>query len=346
MGTSFFYPYLRDFLPSSIFQSIWLNFLIPSNNETLDPILQTKAFCMNLSSPIGISSGFDINAVAFSKLLNLGSGFVELGPVLPSPEGYSLSPYSITENSLQITGPVSSFGVNSIKNYLKKDSNGPRGVNLLLSKQNMEIIPHMTDDDYKYSFMKLYHLTDFFTINLSQSEFGHTNYYERPYKYENLIRKLTEHRNFEIGLFAAFQSGLLDFVDIEPRKLYTPIYIKINASWNDIEGLVEKCVEYGIDGLIVGDENDDPEISRKVLEKAVKSSNNRLEIISFGGVNTGIEVLERIKTGAKAVQICNVLLCKGPWELKRIHQELTQKLREENFKDVESAFNFYNRKLI
>lgn len=343
MGAGPLYPYLRDFLPQSIFLSIWLNLLIPSDPVVPNPKLHTSAFNCPLTSPIGLSSGIDTNGVAISKLLNQGHSFIEIGPVVNSPEGFSSDSFHFNADSVAIVSSATCYGVNSIKKRLNAVKAGPRGVNLSVLKENLELIPHMLNEDYLALYLKLYHLADFFTLNLCSDGSKDLKLYQRPYKYQSLITAITEQRNFELGLCAAYLSGLIGFLDRWPRKVYTPIYIKIDCDWQDTQGLVDFCISSGVDGIIVGDLKDDKEASRQLLTKVVSQANDKLELISYGGIFDGLEVLERIKLGAKAVQILSVLLLKGPGHLAQIHKELAQALDQQGFKDVNSAFNHYSK---
>lgn len=340
---SFMYPFLRDHLSASLFHDIWLRYFIPNESIEHNESLKTKAIYMDLSTPIGISSGIDLDGISFAKLLNTGFGFVEIGPVCPSSEYSEDEYYSITEEKLQLTGPFTTFGAIWVKKNLIKYDQGPRGVNIVPTKENIDMVPHFTDDDYVFVLTKLYHFVDFFTINLCPNSFKRIGYYKRDNRYKKLIMKIVAQRNIEIGLFAATETGITEEIEGYFRRLYTPIYVKVNSNWEDLKGLVECCIENGIDGLVVGDEGEDLEKSREILRKVVELSKGKLEIISFGGIETGSEVLERIKMGAKLVQLYSILLRKGPREYFRIHQELLQSLSEQNLKSTNEAFNLYNK---
>lgn len=340
---SFMYSFLRDHLPASLFHDIWLRFFIPKDSTEPSEKLKTKAIYMNLSTPIGVSSGIDLDAVAYSKLLKTGLGFVEIGPVCPASEYSEEEYYSITEDTLKLTGPFTTFGTLWVKKNLVKSDKGPRGVNIIPSRENIDMVPHCTDDDYVFVISKLYNFVDFFTVNLCPNKFKRIGYYKRDNRYKGLISKVVAQRNVEIGLFAAVETGIVDETEGYFRRLYTPVYVKVNANWEDLEGLVECCIENGIDGLIVGDEEENIEKSREILKKVVNLSKGQLEIISYGGIETGTEVLERIKMGAKLVQLYSILLRKGLSEYFRIHQELLQCLSDQNLNSTAEAFNLYNK---
>lgn len=343
MGGSFMYPFLRDHLSASHFHDIWLRFLIPNESVAENESLKTRAIYTTLRSPIGIASGVDLDAVAYSKLLNLGFGFIEIGPVSPASEYFEQQYYSIAEDQFKVIGPITSFGAIWVKKNLVRNASGPRGVNLTPTKENIDLVPHYTDEDYIYSISKLYHLVDYFSINLCSNKFKRIGYYKKPNRYQGVIKKVIQQRNLEIGLFVANETGIIKETEGYFRRVYTPMYVKINSDWEDVQGLVECCIENGVDGLIVGDDSEDINKSREILKKVSKSSAGKLEIISFGGIESGSEVLERIKMGAKLVQLYSILLRKGPKEYFRIHEELLKSLSDEGFNSISEAFNHYNK---
>ena len=337
------YPFLRDHLSASHFHDVWLRFLIPTESVTENESLKTRGIYTTLSSPIGLASGIDLDAVAFPKLLGLGLGFIEIGPAAPASEYFDNQYYSISQDDFKVIGPITSFGAVWVKRNLVRNPSGPRGVNLTPTKENIDLVPHYTDEDYTYSISKLYHLVDYFSINLCSNKFKRIGYYKKAARYQGLIKKLVQQRNLEIGLFVANETGLIKETEGYFRRVYTPMYLKINSDWEDIQGLVDCCIENGVDGLIIGDDSEDITKSREALKKASKSSNGRLELISYGGIETGSEVLERIKMGAKLVQLYSILLKKGPKEYFRIHQELLTALSQEGFNSINDAFSHYNK---
>jgi dihydroorotate dehydrogenase len=342
MGGTFMYPLLRDFLPPSLFQDLWIRLLIPSKSEPTDPRLKTTGLMTRLNSPIGISSGLDLEGRAVGKLIKLGLGFVEIGPAAPTSEYFPSEHYKLTEESLERVGPISSFGALWVKKQLMRQPQGPRGVDLVPLRENIDSVPHTTDDDYIFSVNKLYSQVDYFSFNLCASEFLPVKFYQKTARLTKFLENITSQRFIEIGLRAAENTGLLPPEhEGKSRKIYTPFYIKVNQNWQDpqiLEELVETCVKFGIDGLIVGNEEENIEKSREILEKVCKISRGRLEIISFGGIRTGKEVLERLKRGARLVQIFSILLEKGPQEYQRIHQEFLEALSIEGYPSLQTIY--------
>lgn len=315
------YPLFRDSLPTTIFQDLWLRFLFLSGSEPEPTTVKSRGFKKDLSSPIGVSSGLTLDGSGLPNLVKLGLGWVEIGPVAPTSEYFVSEAYKFSEDKLERIGPFTSFGALWVKRKLLKYNEGPRGVDLVPLRENIDSVPHTTDDDFIYSVNKLYGLVDYFSFNLCASRFLPVKYYQKTKRFEKFLENISAQRELEIGLIAARKTGILKREDVEIRNIYTPFYLKVNAEWQDLKGLVETCIRFGIDGLIVGDEGEDIEKSRKILEEVSSFSQGKLEIISYGGIRTGAEVKERLKRGAKLVQIYPILLEKGPSEYSRIKQE-------------------------
>ncbi|OMJ68226.1 hypothetical protein SteCoe_34390 [Stentor coeruleus] len=341
MGSSFAYPLMRDYLPSSIFIEIWLRIMLPRSQNEPSDYLKTQCMGINFKSPIGAEAGVDINCTSKSKLFNLGLGFVEFGPVTPTAENKVSSFLKINAQEVIQIAPFRNSGGTWVKKQLLHNPSGPRGISLSPHGKNIEGIPHLTDEDFLSLIMNLYPVSDYLTINLCSSPFRKIDYYSKPYRYQNLLHKVSEYRDQEMGLQTAYETHLINFIEEKARRLCTPIFVKVNENWQDIEGLVSACLKFGFDGIIVGSEKQDAEISRKMIERVYKASDGKLVIISYGGIQTGKEVLERIKRGAKLVQIYHILFTEGPIGAQRIERELVEEMKKEGFKNVDEAVGTY-----
>ena len=204
-------------------------------------------------------------------------------------------------------------------------------------------VPHLTDDDFVFSLQELYPYTDYFTINLCPSPFYRIGYYRKPSRFSPLLQKLIAARDIEIGLQAASESGSDIPLSLTPRNLVPPILVKINNKWEEVEELVRTCVDLGIDGIVVGSDNDDTEAARELLERVFRAKGaGRLVLVSYGGIDSGKEVVERIRRGASLVQLYSVLLQKGSSEVSRIHSEVLEEMQRLGINRLEEAVgDFY-----
>ena len=75
-----------------------------------------------------------------------------------------------------------------------------------------------------------------------------------------------------------------------------------------------------------------------------KLTNGKLTIIGVGGVETGEDVLEKLKCGASLVQLYSAFIYDGPTLINRIKNELKEALKKEGFLSVEHTIGYYNKK--
>ena len=102
-------------------------------------------------------------------------------------------------------------------------------------------------------------------------------------------------------------------------------------------------MDLGIDGIVVGSDNDDTEAARELLERVFRAKGaGRLVLVSYGGIDSGKEVVERIRRGASLVQLYSVLLQKGSSEVSRIHSEVLEEMQRLGINRLEEAVgDFY-----
>jgi dihydroorotate dehydrogenase len=339
MGGTFAYGLFRDYTPSFLFHDVWLRLLLPSSPPpAASPLLSTDCFSLSFPSPIGAGPGLDPDAIGLRGLLSLGLGFVDVGPVAPSSEGSTLAPYRVTASSVALAHPERSSGAVFVRRQLALCAAGPRGATLVPLEENVAGLPHLTDDDYLYLFMKLCSVADFLTLSLSPTPFRKLQYYSRPFRLNSLIDKVIDCRDIEIGLKTAADCGLVPKDLEEGAKGYVPVMIRVNEMWEDVEGLVRVCGEKGVDGVVVGSDKDDKNEARAMLEKAYRAGKGKVVLVSYGGIDSGAEVLERVRRGASLVQLFSVMLTQGPGQAARIRAELEAELNKYGYKNIKEAF--------
>ncbi|MFN5614358.1 MAG: dihydroorotate dehydrogenase (quinone), partial [Brevundimonas sp.] len=62
--------------------------------------------------------------------------------------------------------------------------------------------------------------------------------------------------------------------------------------------------------------------AQAALEAAAAANAGRLTLIAAGGIESGRDVLDRLKSGASAVQFYSALVYGGPGLVRRLKQEL------------------------
>jgi dihydroorotate dehydrogenase len=77
--------------------------------------------------------------------------------------------------------------------------------------------------------------------------------------------------------------------------------------------------------------------STEVLARAARLAQGRLTLIGCGGIQTGADILSKLKAGASLVQLYTEFSFAGPALIPRLKRELLAALIQEGFSSVADA---------
>ncbi len=275
--------------------------------------------------PIGLAAGFDKNADCIKNLAKLGFDYVELGTCTPLPQSGNAKPrlFRLTEqNSI-----INRFGFNSkgaeyfVANLQKamQIKNRPLiGANIGKNKDSTSIT-----EDYLLMMQKVYPFCDYITINISSPN-------------TKGLRDIQQEEALDT---------LLDAINRQSNSLSTvhgfkrPIFLKIapDITQQQVAYISALCIKYKIDAIIAANTTirrdfgslQDPkyanftgqqgglsgallnEQSLNILSLFVKELNDKIAIISSGGIFSKEQVRQRLDAGAIGVQIYSAFIFKG-----------------------------------
>ena len=305
------------------------------------PSLRSRVMGLDFPNPVGLAAGFDKHAEVTDALLSLGFGFVEVGSITPRPQSGNPKPrvFRLPEDKAIINRyGFNSCGIKVAINRLKnrKKGIGIVGVNLGANKDSND-----PASDYVIGISKLTNLAGYFVINVSSPN---TPGLRSLQKQGSLAR-------------------LLDLVMTTRESLRppfpAPILVKV-APDLDIENqaeLVEVCVRYGVDGLIIGNTT----VTRPSLNSSHKNeegglsgrplfdlstyrlsqihglAQGRLALVGCGGIASGRDAYLKIRAGANLIQLYTGLVYEGPQLIKKIKKELVNFLLEDGYSNISQA---------
>jgi dihydroorotate dehydrogenase len=139
-----------------------------------------------------------------------------------------------------------------------------------------------------------------------------------------------------------------------------PLLIKLAPDLSDagLDAVVQTAVEEGAAGLIIsnttiarpqglrsrnalqaGGLSGAPLLGRstEVLARAARLAQGRLTLIGCGGIQTGADILSKLKAGASLVQLYTEFSFAGPALIPRLKRELLAALIQEGFSSVADA---------
>ena len=336
---------ILKFLPPELAHSFSIKALKYFNlkyDNINDPILSQHILGLDFPNPIGLAAGFDKNAEVISSMFSLGFGFTEVGTITPLPQNGNPKPrvFRLEEDK----GIINSLGFNNKgilkakKNLikLKSSSNKNRivGVNLGINKNSTDSI-----NDYLFGIESFCNLANYITINISSPNTVGLRDLQLRGKIENLIKQVVLKREKIDSL----------------TKI--PIFIKISPDLNDdqLRDIALISLANNIDGLIItnttinrpnnllsknknfkGGLSGKPlfQASNKILKKMYNLTNGQIILIGVGGISSGSDCYEKIKSGASLIQLYSALTFSGPSLISKIKKELVDLIKTDGYNNI------------
>ena len=336
---------ILKFLPPELAHSFSiqaLKYLNLKYDNINDPILSQHILGLDFPNPIGLAAGFDKNAEVISSMFSLGFGFTEVGTITPLPQNGNPKPrvFRLEEDK----GIINSLGFNNKgilkakKNLIKFKSSSNKnrivGVNLGINKNSTDSI-----NDYLFGIESFCNLANYITINISSPNTVGLRDLQLRGKIENLIKQVVLKREKIDSL----------------TKI--PIFIKISPDLNDdqLRDIALISLANNIDGLIItnttinrpnnllsknknfkGGLSGKPlfQASNKILKKMYNLTNGQIILIGVGGISSGSDCYEKIKSGASLIQLYSALTFSGPSLISKIKKELVDLIKTDGYKNI------------
>jgi len=336
---------ILKFLPPELAHSFSiqaLKYLNLKYDNINDPILSQHILGLDFPNPIGLAAGFDKNAEVISSMFSLGFGFIEVGTITPLPQNGNPKPrvFRLEEDK----GIINSLGFNNKgilkakKNLIKFKSSSNKnrivGVNLGINKNSTDSI-----NDYLFGIESFCNLANYITINISSPNTVGLRDLQLRGKIENLIKQVVLKREKIESL----------------TKI--PIFIKISPDLNDdqLRDIALISLANNIDGLIItnttinrpnnllsknknfkGGLSGKPlfQASNKILKKMYNLTNGQIILIGVGGISSGSDCYEKIKSGASLIQLYSALTFSGPSLISKIKKELIDLIKTDGYKNI------------
>jgi dihydroorotate dehydrogenase len=302
-----------------------------------DPALVVEILGRRFANPVGLAAGFDKNAVAVPALMHLGFGFVETGTVTPRPQPGNPRPRLFRLDADRAAINRLGFNNDGLDAYIARlgtlaNRHIPVGANVGINKDAAD-----PERDYPALIAAVAPLVDYVVINVSSPNTPGLRDLQGEVRLRAILRAVA--------------------VQVPHRP---PVLVKIAPDISDanLAGLVESCVEEGVQGLIVanttlarppglrslhsaeaGGLSGTPlfRLSTAVLARAFLLARGRLIFIGVGGISTGAEAFTKIRAGASLVQLYTALVFAGPALMPRLVRELGAALRAAGFARLQDA---------
>ena len=346
--TSLSLPLLRRLDPEAAHElaldALTLGVSVPLRRPEDDPALATRALGLRFSNPIGIAAGFDKNARVLRPMARIGFGFVEAGTVTPRPQAGNPKPrlFRLEEDRAVINRMgfnnqgIDRFAVRlaRLSRPLPSGRGGgagvPVGANIGINKTGAD-----PERDYPALVARVKPYVHYIVLNVSSPNTPG-------------LRGLQD---------AARLKGILDAIAARhPER--PPLLVKLAPDLEDdaIPAIVEAAVAGGAQGLIVsnttlarplnlqspnkgetGGLSGRPLAPRAIamLRLVAQVAAGRLTLVACGGIESGHDILERIRSGADLVQVYTAFAYEGPALVGRLKREMLSIMRHQGIESLD-----------
>ncbi|RBP31134.1 dihydroorotate oxidase A [Marinobacter pelagius] len=286
--------------------------------------LPVNVMGLDFPNPVGLAAGLDKNADHLDALGALGFGFIEVGTVTPRAQPGNPRPRMFRLPEHQAIINRMGFNNEGLEHLLHRvDHRHYRGILGINVGKNKDTPNEESESDYRKGIAAVYSRADYITVNVSSPNTPG-------------LRDLQ---------FGDSLKGLLEAIKDEQRRCeqetgkYVPIAVKIAPDMDDtgIRFVANALLDTGLDGVIAtnttisrdavaghrhadeaGGLSGDPvrEASLRVIQGLYAELGERLPIIGVGGITDGESAAEKVRAGAKLVQIYTGFIYKGPALIK------------------------------
>lgn len=289
------------------------------------PSKPIQLFGLTFKNQIGLAAGYDKDGLAIRGLAALGFGHVEIGTVTPKPQPGNPSPrvFRLVEDDAVINRMgFPSRGAEFVKQHLGRSNwNTVLGINI---GKNKETPNEAAETDYLALLKHFAPYADYLTVNVSSPNTAG-------------LRELQERKTLESLLLHLHQQRL---VEQEQLKKRIPILVKLSPDMTEagLDESLEAILNTHMDGVIVTNTTLGREglrssyrgetgglsgsplrvKSEAVLRQTIKSVNEKIPVVSAGGIMNADDAKRRLEMGAALVQVYTGLVYRGPGLVQEI----------------------------
>ncbi|MEQ5815517.1 quinone-dependent dihydroorotate dehydrogenase [Marinobacter sp. NFXS11] len=294
--------------------------------------LPVNVMGLDFPNPVGLAAGLDKNADHLDGLGALGFGFIEVGTVTPLAQPGNPKPRMFRLPEHQAIINRMGFNNEGLDHLLARvDQRRYKGVLGINVGKNKDTPNEQSESDYRKGISAVYSRADYITVNVSSPNTPGL----RDLQFGDSLK----------GLLEAIKDEQL--LCEKEHGRYVPVAVKIAPDMDDdgIRFVASALRETGLDGVIAtnttisrdavsGHTHADEagglsgapvrEASLRVIRGLYAELGESLPIIGVGGIMDGESAAEKVRAGAKLVQIYTGFIYRGPELIKEAVEAIRQ----------------------
>lgn len=350
-----FHDLARESLHLAEFSHITLKLLelfADKHSRFEDKHLKTTLGGLELENPLIVGAGWDKAGRAVLGLWHLGFASVEVGSVLeyeqpgnPKPRLFMVSS-GVAINWLAFNSPGMDIVSKNLDKY--QHTNIPIGVSLGLNKD----VEH-ADAPKAYGTVakRMYDYAGYFAINISSPNTPGLRKLQEKERTVDIIKAVNEAMD-ECGARKPL------FVKIAPDLTYEAVDEILDVALDhSVTGIIaanttvnsDMKAKYGekwrhSQGGLSGDDEDYRKMTTDMISHIYRQAGNKLDIIGVGGVKDAESALEKIRAGAKALQLVTAIRGEGTAVAGRINRGIVEYMEREGVSSLKEIVGIDSRK--
>ncbi|PCJ66318.1 MAG: dihydroorotate dehydrogenase (quinone) [Bacteroidetes bacterium] len=284
---------------------------------------------LTYKNKVGLAAGFDKDGKFLNELHTLNFGFIEVGTVTPKPQSGNPQPrlFRLKKDRALINRMgFNNEGLKSLKSRLEKfrkqhrDCDMQIGINIGKNKNTPN---ENAVDDYTKCYLGLYHLADFFIVNVSSPNTPNLRELQNKKELKKIISALIEIR--------------------KTMEKWKPLYLKIapDLAFTQLDEIIELQGEIDFEGIVATNTSIDRTLlvnsNKKIVQeigaggisgapvlevsnsfvKYIRSKSN-MTIIGVGGIEDTASGQSKLDAGADLIEIYSGFVYSGPGLVKEL----------------------------
>lgn len=312
------------------------------HHRCTDKRLQVALGRIELDNPVMVGAGWDKAGRAVKGLYTLGFSGVEVGTVVtypqegnPKPRQFMLAP-GVTLNRLGFNSPGMEAVAHNLERY--KGSGIPIGISL---GKNKEVPPEDAPQAHATVTERLYDQAAYFAINVSSPNTPGLRALQDKKPLTDLVQAVNE--------------------TMDSKGARKPLFVKIapELAAGAIDDIIQVVLDNGLTGIIATNTTIHPDIKARYGERwrneaggisgddqyyrqmateqvayIYRQTHGEIDIIGVGGVKDAQTALEKIKAGAKVVQVVTGIRGEGTALPGRINRGIIAYMEIEGIKNI------------
>jgi dihydroorotate dehydrogenase len=311
----------------------------------MDDRLAVRCWNRIFPNPVGLAAGFDKHAGVYPALAAFGFGSIEVGTLTPRPQPGNPKPrlFRLPEDEAIINRM--GFNNSGIEHAARSFVSLPRpaipiGINL---GKNKEIPNEKAANDYRIGLRTLYRYGDYFVINISSPNTQGLRDLQQVNALDRLLAEVMAEKRQLQKETGEERPILLKVAPDMPLEMLSDM-VRIGLQ-HRINGFIATNTTLTREGLKNAHAGETGGLSGKPLRRKstefirhiYRETEGSVPIIGVGGIFTGEDAYEKIRAGARLVQVYTGMIYRGPGIAREINQTLIRLLERDGLNSIEAA---------